>query len=100
MSVEIKINDRFAKVEVLEQNNNLLKVRVDDKTNDIDLMHTHAGTFSILESGNSYNIELVPEEQPKRYTAYTMYNSFDVEIIDAETRYLINRGNGNYETGN
>jgi biotin carboxyl carrier protein len=99
MSVEIKLNNRFAKVELLEQNDNLLKVRVDDRIYDLDLMHTSGGTFSILESGYSYNIELIPHEQPKRYIAYTLYHTYDVEIIDAEARYLINRGNGNHETG-
>jgi biotin carboxyl carrier protein len=99
MSVEIKINNRLAKVELLEQNDNLLKVRVDDRIYDIDLMHTPGGTFSILESGHSYNIELIPQEQAKRYTAYTLYRTFDVEIIDAEARYVLNRGGGNMETG-
>lgn len=99
MSVEIKINDRFARVELLEQNNNLLKVKVDDKVYEIDLMHTTRGTFSILENGHSYNIELVPTDQPKKYTAYTLYRTFDVEVIDAEARYLINRGGGSMESG-
>jgi biotin carboxyl carrier protein len=99
MSVEIKINNRFAKVEVLEQYDNLLKVRVDDKIYDLDLMHTPGGTFSILESGHSYNIELIPQEKPKKYTAYTLYNTYDVEIIDAEARYLLNRGGENMDSG-
>jgi biotin carboxyl carrier protein len=98
MSVEIKINDRFARVELLEQNENLLKVKVDDLIYDIDLLHTSGGTFSILEGGRSYNIELVPNGEARRYTAHTLYHSFDVEVIDAEARYLINRGNNN--TGN
>lgn len=99
MSVEIKINNRFARVEVLEQNDNLLKVKVDDKIYDIDLMHTPGGTFSILEGGHSYNIELVPQDQPKKYTAYTLYKNFNVEVIDAESRYLLNRGGGGMDAG-
>lgn len=99
MSVEIKIDNRIARVEVLEQHDNLLKVRVDNVLYDVDLMHTPGGTFSILESGHSYNIELVQQDLPKKYIAYTLYKTFDVEIIDAEARYLINRGNGNLETG-
>jgi biotin carboxyl carrier protein len=99
MSVEIKVNDRFAKVEILEQFDNLLKVRVDDKIYELDLMHTAGGTFSILQNGHSFNIELIPQEKPKRYMAYTLYNTYEVEVIDAEARYLINRGNGNLETG-
>ena len=57
------------------------------------------GTFSILESGHSYNIELVPQEQPKKYTAYTLYKTFNVEVIDAEARYLLNRGGGDMDAG-
>jgi biotin carboxyl carrier protein len=92
MPVEIKINDRVCWVNLLKQNGNLLEIEVDGKTYQVDLMHTPGGTFSIIESGRSFNIELVPHNQPKKYTAHTLYHSFDVEIIDAETRYLINRG--------
>jgi len=99
MSVEIKINNRFAHVEILEQNNNLLKVKVDEIIYEIDLMHTPGGTFSILQGGHSYNIEMVPLDQPKKYTAYTLYKTFDVEVIDPEARYLLNRGGGSMEAG-
>ena len=94
MSVEIKINDRVASVEVVSQKGNLLEIKVDNKIYNIDLMHTVDGTFSIIENGHSYNIELVPGDHPKIYTAYTLYNAYDIEVIDAESRYLLNRGNG------
>lgn len=92
MPVEIKINNRLVWVNLIKQNGNLLEVDVDGKTYQVDLLHTPGGTFSIIESGQSFNIELVPQNQPKKYTAHTLYNTFNVEIIDAETRYLINRG--------
>lgn len=92
MPVEIKLNDRVAWVNLLNQNGNVLEVEVDGKIYKVDLMHTADGTFSILEGGHSFNIELVPRERAKKYTAYTLYNEFDVEVIDAEARYLLNRG--------
>ena len=92
MPVEIRINGRTAWVNLKNQNGNLLEVEVDGRVYQVDLLHTAGGTFSVIESGRSYNIELVPQKQPKKYTAYTLYNSYDVEIIDAEARYLINRG--------
>ena len=92
MPVEIKINNRTAWVNLRNQNGNLLEVEVDGKIYQVDLFHTSGGTFSIIENGHSYNIELVPQKQPKKYTAYTLYKSYEVEVIDAETRYLINRG--------
>jgi biotin carboxyl carrier protein len=96
MPVEIKINDRVAWVNLLNQNENFLEVEVDGKVYKVDLMHTADGTFSILEGGHSYNIELVPHKQSKKYTAYTLYNEFDVEVIDAEARYLLNRGGNGF----
>ncbi|SHE66393.1 biotin carboxyl carrier protein [Mariniphaga anaerophila] len=92
MAVEIKIDNRTVWVNLLKQNGNLLELDVDGKVYQVDLLHTPGGTFSIIESGRSYNIELVPQNHPKKYTAHTLYNTFDLEIIDAETRYLINRG--------
>lgn len=92
MALEIKINDRTAWVNLIKQNGNLLEVDVDGKHYEVDLLHTADGTFSILEGGHSYNIELVPHNQPKKYTAHTLYNTYEVDIIDAEARYLINRG--------
>ncbi len=92
MSLEIKINDRTTTVKLISQNGNLLEIEVDGKIYRVDLLHTPDGTFSIIESGKSYNIELVPKNQPKKYTAHTLYHTYDVEIVDAEARYLINRG--------
>jgi len=100
MAIEIKIGDRTAHVQLIRQNGNLLEVEVDGKLYRVDLLHTPDGTFSIIENGKSYNIELVPESQPKKYTAYTRYQSYPVELIDAESRYLSSRGkNGTSDHG-
>ena len=92
MALEIKINGQSAWVELISQNGNLLEVEVNGKQYQVDLLHTADGTFSILEGTHSYNIELVPKNQPKKYTAHTLYNTYEVDVIDAEARYLINRG--------
>lgn len=94
MPIEIKIEDRVAWVNLLKQEGNLLEVEVDGKKYEVDLMHTADGTFSILEGGHSYDIELVPDA-PKKYTAYTLYETYGVEVIDAEARYLQNRNSNN-----
>jgi len=91
MSFEIKLDKRIASVEILKQFENLLEIRVDEKIYQVDLMHNDEGIFSILANGQSYNIELVPQTKPKHYTAYTLYDSYDLEVIDAEARYLRNR---------
>lgn len=94
MPIEIKLNDRIASVKVLNQNENLLEIKVDDKVYQVDLMHNDDGLFSILENNQSHNISLVPASKPKMYTAYTLYQTYDLEVIDAESRYIRNRGDG------
>lgn len=91
MSIEIKIGKRIASVEILKQYENLLEIKVDEKVYQVDLMHNDEGIFSILAYGKSFNIELVPQAKTKHYTAYTLYDSYDLEVIDAESRYLRNR---------
>jgi biotin carboxyl carrier protein len=98
MAVEIKVGDRVAWVNLLSQNENILEVDIDGKVYKVDLMHTADGTFSILESGHSYNIELVPHAESKKYTAYTLYKAYDLEVIDAEARYLRNRGGNGFDS--
>jgi biotin carboxyl carrier protein len=92
MAVEIKIGERVVWVDLINQDENFLEIDVDGKRYKVDLMHTADGTFSILEGGHSYNIELVPHNHPKKYTAYTLYEEYEIEVIDAEARYLLNRG--------
>jgi len=98
MAVEVKIGDRVAWVNLLKQEGNMLEVEVDGKIYEVDLMHTADGTFSILEGGHSHDMELVPQG-PKKYTAYTLYETFDVEVIDAEARYLHNRNANGASSG-
>lgn len=91
MSIEIRLDKRIASVEILKQYENLLEIKVDDKIYQVDLMHNDEGIFSILNKGRSFNIELVPQTKPKHFTAYTLYDNYEIEIIDAESRYLRNR---------
>ncbi len=93
MAVEVKIGNRTSWVDLISNEGNFLEIDIDGKIHKVDVMHTADGTFSILSNGHSYNIELVPyPNKPKKYTAYTLYQEFEVEIIDAEARYLLNRG--------
>jgi biotin carboxyl carrier protein len=99
MPIDIKLNNRIAKVTILNQNENLLEVMIDDKHYQVDLMHNDEGTFSILVNNHSHNITLVPSSRPKQYTAYTLYHTFEPEIIDSAARYMRNRGNGSAVQG-
>ncbi len=91
MELEIQIDGRTAKVELLDQKDNFIKVKVDEKIYDVDLMMVEQGVYSILYNNISYNVELIEKKDHRHYNVNTLYNSYDVEIIDAETRYKRNR---------
>jgi biotin carboxyl carrier protein len=101
MSLEINLNNRKAIVELLYQEGNIMKVAVDNKIYELDIVKVEEGVYSILLNNTSYNIELFQNGNSKKYTVNTYLNSYSVEIIDAETKYLRSREKGLFgQTGN
>jgi biotin carboxyl carrier protein len=100
MSYEVKLNDRTAKVELLNRIDNKVKILVDDKKFDADVIMVEKGVYSIIMNGISYNIELIENGSSKEYLVNTLNESFDVEIIDAESKYLKSRKKDEGEDSN
>ncbi len=90
MSTEIKINDRTALVEVLSREGNKVRISIDGKQYDADVVMVEKGVYSILLDNRSHNIELIRTEN-KNYLLNTYSKSYNIEIIDAETKYLKSR---------
>ncbi len=100
-SLEIRLNDRVSNVELVSKENNQIEIKVDGREYKLDAVRVEDGVYSILLNGKSYTVELIEGEQSKKYNVNTLYRSFDLEIIDAETRYLLSRNkNLNDEQGN
>lgn len=97
MAYEVKLGQRKAKVELLSQDGNSVKILVDHREYDLDLLQVEKGVYSILFKGRSYNVELIAAPSPKKYTVNTFYHSYNAEIIDAESRYLMERNAANIE---
>lgn len=91
MELELTVNDRNAKVRELKREGNILTIAVDDKIYEVDLIKVGKGEYSALYKGKSYNIEVIPKAEPKFYSVNTFYFSYDIEVIDAETRYMRSR---------
>jgi len=68
-------------------------IAVDEEIFNIDLVKVGPAEYSILYKGRSYNIEVVPGHEPKHYTVNTFYFSNEIEVVDAETRYIRSRDN-------
>lgn len=91
MALEINIDGDSVNVELLSKDGNRHQVAIDGKVYDVDLVMVEKGVYSILYKNKSYNVELTQGSIPKTYTINTLYNSYDIDILDAESKYLRSR---------
>ena len=93
MSLEINTDNRSAEVELLKEEDNNIKISIDGKQYDVDIIVIEPGVYSILLNDKSYNIELKNRDSSKNYSVIvdTLYNSYDIEIVDSESKYQKNR---------
>jgi len=90
MSYEIKINNELAKIDILHQDGDMLEVQIGERKYKLDIVEVEDGVYSILLGGKSYNVELTPNDN-KNYTVNTLYDTFEIEVIDPESRYMNSR---------
>jgi len=99
MSYEIKVNDEISEIEILKKDGNNLEIAVGDRNYVVDIVEVEKGVYSMLIDGTSFNVELSGNGL-KKYEVNTLYNSFDIEVIDAETKYMNNRKEGEVDDAN
>jgi len=87
MIIEIPNENRKAEVEILSQEGSKYRMKIDEKILEIDLIEVSRGIYSLLHEGKSFDVEAIPSENPKKYTANTFRHSFELEIVDAQTRF-------------
>jgi len=90
MGYEIKIEDQQSDIKILSNDGNIMDISVDDRNYKVDVLEVEKGIYSIIYDGISYNVELI-KKGLDNYHATTLYNSFDIDIINAETRYKNSR---------
>ena len=67
MSYEVIINDRTATIDLLNRDKNQIKIDIDGKKYDADIVMVEDGVYSIILDGVSYNIELFENGSSKQY---------------------------------
>ena len=93
MELELNLEGRKAIVKEISHEGNQHVIAVDDEIFNVDLVKVGPALYSVLYKGRSYNIEVVPGSEPKHYTVNTFYFTHDIEVVDAETRYIRSRDN-------
>lgn len=94
MSLEFLIDGRKPEVKLIESNGSQVKLSIDGRIYNADIMQVGNGLYSIIIDGQSFSIEMIEGDTPKHYVLNTFYKSFNVEIIDAEKRYQRSRLKG------
>ena len=90
MSYEISLNGKSEEIQILNRNENTLDVKVGDRKYQLDIVEVEGGVYSVLLEGTSFNVELINTTN-KKNSVNTLYHSFEVEVLDAESRYMKNR---------
>jgi len=93
MELELNIEGRKAILKEISREGNQLSIAVDDEIFNVDLVKVGPAEYSVLYKGRSYNIEVVPGREPKSYTINTFYFTHEIEVVDAEARYMRSRDN-------
>lgn len=86
--MEIHIGDRVADVTLVSKEGNKVQLTIDGVPYDVDIMMAENGSCSILHDGKSYNAELIRKEGGKSYTVNAHYQSYNIDIIDSQAKYL------------
>jgi biotin carboxyl carrier protein len=100
MSYEVKINNRISTIELLSREGTKFNILIDKTYYELDIAEVEKGVYSILHENRSFNVELVEGRNSKSYVVNTLYETFDVDIIDAEAKYLMNRKKDDGEDAN
>lgn len=97
MSLEINIGKRTTRIELLSKDKSFYTFSVGDKEYVVDVVSAVKGTYSILYDNRSFYIELIEGKDSKKYFVNTKNRSYELEIIDAESRYLKNKNKGAFD---
>lgn len=89
--MDIKIDNRTASVKFIEKNDNLFKIQVDQKVYEIDIVMVSDMIYSLLHHGQSFNIEMIQGASQYQYSVNTLYNSYEIEILDQAAKLKLGK---------
>jgi biotin carboxyl carrier protein len=88
MPIELKIKERVARVEILEQTGSIYNVKIGERIYNLDVVKVAKGIYSVLYKGHSTNMEMIEGDSPNKYIVNTRSNDYQIEVIDAKAKYM------------
>ena len=87
--MEIHIGNRVADVTLVSKEGNKVRLSIDGKPYDVDIVMTENCIFSVLHyHGNQFNAEILSGEDNRSYDVNMFYRSYHVDIVDTQKKYL------------
>jgi len=89
--MEMTIGKRTAQIQLLSKEKDFVRISVDDRIYEINVVVTDNGICSLIHDGRSFNMELSSSDNGRSYTVRQGFNSYEVEIVDAQEKYIRSR---------
>lgn len=89
--MEMNIGERTAQIQLLSKENNLVRIRVDDRIYEVDLVIADNGICSLIHNGHSFDMELTRSDNGRSYTVSQGFNTYKIEVVDALEKYMRSR---------
>ncbi len=89
--MEMTIGKRTAQIQLLSKEKDLVRISVDDRIYEVNVVVTDNGICSLIHDGRSFNMELSNSDNGRSYTVRQGFNSYEVEIVDAQEKYMRSR---------
>lgn len=86
--MEIHIGERIAEAEIISKEENKMRISIDGKMYDVDIVIADNGVCSLIYDGQSFNMEVVRSANGKQYKVNMGFNSYDIDIVDAQEKYM------------
>lgn len=87
-------------IELINRDGSKYQISINDKIYELDISEVEKSVYSVIVDNQSIDVELVSGRGNKAYVATSGFNSFDVEIIDAESKYQLSRKKDDGEDSN
>lgn len=89
--MEMTIGKRTAQIQLLSKENNLVRIRVDDRIYEVDLVIADNGICSLIHNGHSFDMELTRSDNGRSYTVSQGFNTYKIEVVDTLEKYMRSR---------
>ena len=89
--MEMTIGKRTAQIQLLSKEKDFVRISVDDRIYEVNVVVTDNGICSLIHDGRSFNMELSSSDNGRSYTVRQGFNSYEVEIVDAQEKYMRSR---------